>query len=70
MLQWRETLEEVGPYRGCDQTTRRARSSGTPYVADEEELAEVEWCDRAKLTSYVPYPFFGPVEEYFDATLA
>ena len=42
---------------------------GTPYLADEEELAEVEWCDRAKLANYVPYPFFGPVEEYFDATL-
>jgi 8-oxo-dGTP diphosphatase len=43
---------------------------GTPYLADEEELAEVEWCDRAKLAKYVPYPFFGPVEEYFDATLS
>lgn len=42
---------------------------GTPYLADEEELAEVEWCDRAKLADYIPYPFFGPVEEYFDATL-
>lgn len=42
---------------------------GTPYLADDEELAEVEWCDRAKLATYVPYPFFGPVEEYFDATL-
>ena len=42
---------------------------GRPYVAGEEGLAEVEWCDRAKLTSYVPYPFFGPVEEYFAATL-
>ena len=42
---------------------------GTPYVADEDELAEVEWCDRAKLAEYVPYPFFGPVEEYFDANL-
>jgi 8-oxo-dGTP diphosphatase len=42
---------------------------GSPYVADEEELAEVEWCDRAKLTDYVPYPFFGPVQSYFDAHL-
>jgi 8-oxo-dGTP diphosphatase len=42
---------------------------GAPYLADEQELAEVEWCDRAKLASYVPYPFFGPVEEYLDATL-
>lgn len=42
---------------------------GSPYVADEEELAEVEWCNRAKLTKYVPYPFFGPVQSYFDAHL-
>ena len=42
---------------------------GTPYVADEEELAEVEWCDRAKLSSYVPYPFFGPVQDYFNTRL-
>jgi 8-oxo-dGTP pyrophosphatase MutT (NUDIX family) len=43
--------------------------AGTPYVGDEEELAEVAWCDRATLTSYVPYPFYGPVQEYLDATL-
>lgn len=43
---------------------------GAAYVADEDELAEVEWCDRAKLTDYVPYPFFGPVQSYFDAHLA
>ncbi len=43
---------------------------GTAHVADEDELAEVEWCDRAKLTSYVPYPFFGPVQDYFDTRLA
>jgi 8-oxo-dGTP diphosphatase len=43
---------------------------GTPYVADEEELAEVEWCNRAKLTDYVPFPFYGPVQDYFNATLA
>ena len=43
---------------------------GTPYVADEDELADVEWCNRAKLAEYVPYPFFGPVEEYFDSNLA
>lgn len=42
---------------------------GTPYLADEAELAEVEWCDRAKLAGYVPYPFYEPVQEYLDATL-
>ena len=43
--------------------------SGTATVGDEEELAEVEWCDRATLTAYVPYPFFGPVQEHLDAHL-
>jgi 8-oxo-dGTP diphosphatase len=42
---------------------------GTAYVADEEELVEVAWCDRATLTAYVPYPFFGPVQEHLDANL-
>lgn len=42
---------------------------GTPYVADEDELAEVEWCDRGKLVEHVPYPLFGPVQEYVDANL-
>jgi 8-oxo-dGTP diphosphatase len=42
---------------------------GTAHVADEEELAEVAWCDRATLTAYVPYPFFGPVQDHLDANL-
>lgn len=80
----RETREEVGltvaaikplgervhPATGRTMVYVACRVlDGAPYVADEEELAEVEWCDRAKLTSYVPYPFFEPVEEYFDETL-
>lgn len=43
---------------------------GTAHVADPEDLAEVEWCDRAALAEYVPYPFFGPVQDYIDSTLA
>lgn len=43
--------------------------SGTAHVGDEEELAEVVWCDRATLTGYVPYPFYGPVQEYLDTVL-
>jgi 8-oxo-dGTP diphosphatase len=43
--------------------------AGTPYVGDAEELAEVAWCDRAALTSYVPYPFYGPVQDYLDTNL-
>jgi 8-oxo-dGTP diphosphatase len=50
-------------YVACDVV------AGTPYVGDEEELAEVAWCDRATVDSYVPYPFCGPVQEYLDATL-
>lgn len=43
--------------------------SGTAHVADNDELAEVAWCDRAALTDYVPYPFFGPVQDHLDANL-
>jgi 8-oxo-dGTP diphosphatase len=42
---------------------------GTAYVADEVELAEVAWCNRTKLVKYVPYPFYGPVQGYFDLHL-
>lgn len=42
---------------------------GKAYVADDEELAELAWCDRATLTEYVPYPFYAPVQEYFDVVL-
>ncbi len=44
--------------------------SGTARVGDDEELAEVAWSDRATLTERVPYPFYGPVQDYFDAMLA
>ncbi|MGX6606222.1 NUDIX hydrolase [Micromonosporaceae bacterium Da 78-11] len=50
-------------YVACDV------AGGTARVADEEELAEVAWCDRATLTAYVPYPFFEPVQKYLDANL-
>jgi 8-oxo-dGTP diphosphatase len=50
-------------YTACDVV------DGTAYVADKEELAEVAWCDRVTLTAYVPYPFFGPVQEHLDANL-
>jgi 8-oxo-dGTP diphosphatase len=44
--------------------------SGTARVGDEEELAEVAWSDRATLVERVPHPFYGPVQDYLDATLA
>jgi len=50
-------------YVACDLV------SGTARVADEEELAEVAWCDRAAVVEHVPYPFYEPVQDYLDATL-
>ncbi len=51
-------------YIACDVV------AGTAHVGDEEDLAEVAWSDSATLTERVPYPFYGPVQDYFDATLA
>ena len=80
----RETLEETGlTVRAVSRLGKRVHPNtgrtmlyvacdvvdGTAYVADEEELAEVAWCDRATLSAYVPYPFFGPVQEHLDATI-
>ena len=50
-------------YTACDVV------DGTAYVADDDELAEVAWCDRATLTAHVPYPFFGPVQDHLDANV-
>ena len=50
-------------YVACDVV------NGTAQVTDDEELAEVAWCDRATLTAHVPYPFYGPVQEHLDASL-
>lgn len=80
----RETIEEVGlivrPVERLGErihpTTGRTMvyvacllADGTARVVDDEELAEVEWCDRATLTDHVPYPLYGPVQEYLDAKL-
>jgi 8-oxo-dGTP diphosphatase len=43
--------------------------SGTAHVGDEDEVAEVAWCDRATLTDHVPYPLFGPVQEHLNGLL-
>ena len=43
---------------------------GTATVVDDEELAEFAWSDGKQLTEYVPYPFYGPVQEYLDLHLA
>lgn len=78
----RETLEEVGlevsavktlgerthPVTGrrmiyvvCEVLT------GEAYVADDDELAAVEWCSRDRVSELVPHPFFPPVEEFLDS---
>ncbi|MCZ1008999.1 NUDIX hydrolase [Streptomyces lydicus] len=44
--------------------------SGTAYVADTEELAELAWVAHGQIPEYVPYGLFGPVQEYLDADLA
>jgi 8-oxo-dGTP diphosphatase len=43
--------------------------AGTAHVANADELAEVEWCTRARVAELVPFPLFEPVQEYLDATL-
>lgn len=81
----RETREEVGlsvdPLKSLGHRVHPATgrtmyyvacrfTEGTAYVADDEELAELAWCDKSKLSEYVPYPFFEPVQEYLDESLA
>lgn len=80
----RETLEETGlevspvkhlgerihPNTGrCMIYVACEVVDGTAHVADAEELAEVEWCDRAAVVDHVPYSFFEPVQEYLDTHL-
>lgn len=43
--------------------------SGTAYVADEEELAELAWVAHDQIPEYVPYGLFEPVQEYLDSAL-
>lgn len=80
----RETLEEVGldvtavkslgerihpanrrriVYMVCDVV------AGTAHAADVDEIAEVEWCGRARVAELVPFPFYGPVQDYLDDAL-
>lgn len=43
--------------------------SGTAYVADTEELAELAWAAHGEIVQYVPYGLFEPVQAYLDAAL-
>jgi 8-oxo-dGTP diphosphatase len=51
-------------YTACDVL------SGTAYVADAEELAELAWVAHADIPEYVPYGLFEPVQAYLDTALA
>lgn len=50
-------------YTACDVL------SGTAYVADTEELAELAWVAHGEIVQYVPYGLFEPVQAYLDAAL-
>jgi 8-oxo-dGTP diphosphatase len=67
----RERLgEEVHPATGRTMVYVACEVvDGPAYVGDEEDLAEVAWCDRATLAAYVPIAVSEPVQDYFDATL-
>lgn len=43
--------------------------SGQARVADEDEITEVEWCDRRTVAMRIPTPLFGPVQKHLDAVL-
>ena len=43
--------------------------SGSAYVADEEELAEVAWCDLEGVRERVPGGLWGPVQAHLDRLL-
>jgi 8-oxo-dGTP diphosphatase len=43
--------------------------AGKAHVADNDEIAEVAWCDRTVLRAYVPYPLYGPVQAFLDDNL-
>ena len=42
---------------------------GTAYAAADDEIAEVAWCDRAALATHIPYPLYGPVQQYLNDDL-
>ena len=81
----RETAEEVGVVveasRRLGERVHPATGRTMIYVACEladdgeahvadDELAEVAWCDLARLPELVPHGFFEPVQAHLDAVLA
>ncbi|WP_233440130.1 NUDIX hydrolase [Lentzea atacamensis] len=43
---------------------------GEARVVDDEELDSFAWVKHSELTTYVPYPFFGPVQEHLNKVLS
>lgn len=44
-------------------------TNGEATVVDDDELDSLAWVKHSELTTYVPYPFFGPVQEHLDRVL-
>jgi 8-oxo-dGTP diphosphatase len=42
---------------------------GEAQVLDNEELDNFVWANSADLTQYVPYGFYGPVQDHLDESL-
>lgn len=42
---------------------------GHAHAADPEEIAAVAWSTLRELPEYVPYGFFGPVQEHLDGLI-
>lgn len=43
---------------------------GEARVVDDDELDSLAWAGSAELTEYVPYGFYGPVQDYLDSSLS
>lgn len=80
----RETLEEVGLTVVCkDKLGERIHPKterlmlyfaceildGEAHAADENEIADVAWVSLEEIADYVPYGFYGPVQDYLDEVL-
>lgn len=80
----RETLEEVGlTVVAKDKLGERIHPKtgrtmlyfaceildGEAHAADEDEIADVAWVSLEEIDDYVPYGFYGPVQDYLDEVL-
>lgn len=62
--------ERVHPTTGRHMVYLACRVvSGSPYLADAEELAELAWCRLDQLADFIPHGLFEPVQDYLDAAL-